>query len=115
MLLWFIGGSLVIAWLVFHDPAIDYRVLLLGVLLPDVVDGLVGGARVLHSVVFSVALLVVVMLATIGRRAAVAEIPWALIGSGIRGSKLLLPGELLARAPGAEVVDGLAYVPAKRP
>ena len=24
------GGSLVIAWLVFHDPAIDYRVLLLG-------------------------------------------------------------------------------------
>ena len=59
-----------IAWLVFHDPAIDYRVLLLGVLLPDLVDGLFGGARVLHSVVVSVALLVVVMLATIGRRAA---------------------------------------------
>lgn len=70
MLLWFIGGALVITWLVFHDPAIDYRVLLLGVLLPDVVDGLFGGARVLHSVGFSVALLVVVMLATIGRRAA---------------------------------------------
>jgi prolyl-tRNA editing enzyme YbaK/EbsC (Cys-tRNA(Pro) deacylase) len=44
----------------------------------------------------------------------VAEIPWALIGSGIRGSKLLLPGELLARAPGAEVVDGLGYVPTER-
>jgi len=44
----------------------------------------------------------------------VAEIPWVLVGSGIRGSKVLLPGELLARAPGAEVVDGLAYVPTER-
>jgi prolyl-tRNA editing enzyme YbaK/EbsC (Cys-tRNA(Pro) deacylase) len=31
-----------------------------------------------------------------------------LIGSGIRGSKLILPGRLLAALPGAEVVDGLA-------
>lgn len=31
-----------------------------------------------------------------------------LIGSGIRGSKLILPGELLAHLPGAEVVEGLA-------
>ncbi len=30
------------------------------------------------------------------------------IGSGIRGSKLFLPGRLLAALPGAEVVDGLA-------
>jgi hypothetical protein len=29
------------------------------------------------------------------------------IGSGIRGSKLLLPGQLLASLPGAEVIDGL--------
>jgi len=70
VLLWFLGGALVITWLVFHDPAIDYRVLLLGVVLPDVVDGLFGGARVLHSVTCSVVLLVVVMLATIGHRAA---------------------------------------------
>ena len=32
----------------------------------------------------------------------------ALIGSGVRRSKLLLPGELLARMPGVEVIDGLA-------
>lgn len=32
----------------------------------------------------------------------------ALIGSGLRRSKLLVPGELLARFPGAEVVEGLA-------
>lgn len=31
-----------------------------------------------------------------------------LIGSGIRGSKLILPGRLLALLPGAEVVDDLA-------
>jgi prolyl-tRNA editing enzyme YbaK/EbsC (Cys-tRNA(Pro) deacylase) len=30
-----------------------------------------------------------------------------LIGSGIRGSKLILPGRLLAELPGAEVVDDL--------
>jgi prolyl-tRNA editing enzyme YbaK/EbsC (Cys-tRNA(Pro) deacylase) len=32
----------------------------------------------------------------------------AVIGSGIRRSKLLLPGRLLAELPGAEVVDDLA-------
>ena len=32
-----------------------------------------------------------------------------LIGSGIRGSKLILPGRLLAELPGAEVIDDLAH------
>ncbi len=40
--------------------------------------------------------------------ARVPEIPAVLIGSGIRGSKLILPGRLLAGLPGAEVIDGLA-------
>jgi len=40
--------------------------------------------------------------------AAVAAAPAVVIGSGIRGSKLALPGELAARLPGAEVVEGLA-------
>jgi hypothetical protein len=31
-----------------------------------------------------------------------------IIGSGIRGSKLLVPGPLLARLPAADVIDGLA-------
>jgi len=31
----------------------------------------------------------------------------AVLGSGVRRSKLLVPGRLLARLPGAEVVDGL--------
>lgn len=33
--------------------------------------------------------------------------PLVVIGSGIRASKLLVPGELLVRLPGAEVVEGL--------
>lgn len=41
----------------------------------------------------------------------VAEIDVAVIGSGVRRSKLLLPGALLAELPRAEVVDDLAVVP----
>ncbi|MFP5334125.1 MAG: YbaK/EbsC family protein [Actinomycetes bacterium] len=37
----------------------------------------------------------------------VRDIPLAVVGSGVRRSKLLLPGRLLAELPGAEVVDGL--------
>ena len=37
----------------------------------------------------------------------VAEIEVALVGSGVRRSKLLLPGRLFAELPGAEIVDGL--------
>ena len=40
--------------------------------------------------------------------ARVPEIETVLIGSGIRGSKLILPGRLLAELPGAEVVADLA-------
>ena len=39
---------------------------------------------------------------------AVVRQPNVIIGSGIRGSKLRLPGALLARLPGAEVIEGLA-------
>lgn len=38
----------------------------------------------------------------------VPQIDAVLIGSGIRGSKLILPGRLLAELPGAKVVDHLA-------
>jgi prolyl-tRNA editing enzyme YbaK/EbsC (Cys-tRNA(Pro) deacylase) len=39
--------------------------------------------------------------------AAVAAAPLVVVGSGIRGSKLWLPGSVLAALPGAEVVEGL--------
>lgn len=38
----------------------------------------------------------------------VLEIDVAIIGSGVRRSKLLLPGHLLATLPGAEIIAGLA-------
>jgi prolyl-tRNA editing enzyme YbaK/EbsC (Cys-tRNA(Pro) deacylase) len=37
------------------------------------------------------------------------DIDVAIIGSGVRRSKLLLPGPALAGLPGAEVVEGLAF------
>ena len=40
--------------------------------------------------------------------ARVRDIPLAVIGSGVRRSKLLLPGRLLPHMPGAEVIEGLA-------
>ena len=36
------------------------------------------------------------------------EMDVAVIGSGVRRSKLLVPGRLLADLPGAEVIDDLA-------
>lgn len=65
---WFIGTSVLAVWSVFRDPRFDYRFLILGVLLPDAIDAVWGGARGFHSVTMSVVTLVVVMLATIGRR-----------------------------------------------
>lgn len=38
---------------------------------------------------------------------ATAQVPYAIIGSGLRHSKLVLPGSALPRLPGAEVVEGL--------
>jgi prolyl-tRNA editing enzyme YbaK/EbsC (Cys-tRNA(Pro) deacylase) len=40
--------------------------------------------------------------------AEVVEIPLAVVGSGVRRSKLVLPGAALARIPGAEIVADLA-------
>lgn len=68
MLLWFAGCSLVAVWQVFKDPAIDYRLVMAGAVAPDLVDGILGGPRALHTLAASVALLVGVMLATRGRR-----------------------------------------------
>jgi membrane-bound metal-dependent hydrolase YbcI (DUF457 family) len=68
VLLWFAGVSFVLVWTVFKDTAIDYRLVMAGALLPDVVDVFLGGPRVLHTLSFSVGLLVVVMLATRGHR-----------------------------------------------
>ena len=68
MFLWFAGLSFLIVWLVFRDPAIDYRLVMVGALLPDAIDVWFGGAALAHTLVASVGLLTIVMLATRGRR-----------------------------------------------
>lgn len=68
MFFWFLGTVVCAVWFVFRDPRFDYRLLLVGAVLPAGVDALFGGARVLHSVTFSVGLLALLMLVTPGRK-----------------------------------------------
>ena len=67
MVLWFAGGSFVIVWLVFRSPAVDYRLVMLGSLLP-LVELPIGEPRVLHSLTGAVALLALAMVVTPRRR-----------------------------------------------
>lgn len=64
MVLWFVATAVLAVKFVFNDPRFDYRLLVVGVLLPDAIDVVFGGARVLHSLSFSVALMTVIMLVT---------------------------------------------------
>jgi hypothetical protein len=72
VLLWFVGSVTIIVMVVFRDPRFDYRLLAVGALLPDAVDGtignLVGGALVMHSVLSSILVLALVMAATVDKR-----------------------------------------------
>lgn len=61
---------MILVWVVFRDPSLDHRLVILGAVLPDLVDGPLGGARLLHTLTANVALLLVVMVATRGRRLA---------------------------------------------
>jgi len=67
MFFWFIGTAIVSIGFVFRDPRFDYRLLIIGSVLP-LVDGLFGGARALHSITVSIVLMAVLMLATSGRK-----------------------------------------------
>jgi hypothetical protein len=64
---WFIGTAIMTVGLVFRDPRFDYRLLIVGSVVP-IGDGLFGGARALHSLTVSVLLLAVLMLVTSGRK-----------------------------------------------
>ncbi len=67
MFFWFIGTSIVTVGFVFRDPRFDYRLLIVGSVLP-ISDGVFGGSRALHSVTVSIALLAGLMIATSGRK-----------------------------------------------
>lgn len=74
MILWHVGGAVLIARYVFRDPRMDLRFLVLGALLPDLIDKPVGtilffetfrNGRIFgHTLVFSLLILTAVMLGT---------------------------------------------------
>lgn len=68
MILWPAGVALGLVWVVFRDPAFDYRMLVVGALVPDLLDAPFGGARLAHTLLGSVVVLAAVMLGTRGRR-----------------------------------------------
>lgn len=63
MLLWFAGLSMVLVWSVFRSPAVDYRTVALGAVLP-VGELAAGRPLVLHTLVGAAAALAVVVGAT---------------------------------------------------
>jgi hypothetical protein len=67
MFLWFAGGAVLIVWFVFRSPAIDYRLIVLGALLP-LAELPFGSPRVLHSLTGAAVALAVVMVITPRRR-----------------------------------------------
>ena len=77
MFFWFLASSVITIGFVFRDPSFDNRLLLVGSVLPAA-DALLGGARALHSITVSIALLAVVMIATkrgSGRRTTLLGLP----------------------------------------
>lgn len=62
MVLWFAGTAVLAIWFVFRDPRFDYRLLVVGAVLPSLVALVARRATVLDSLTVHVALLVVVML-----------------------------------------------------
>lgn len=69
MLLWFAGGAFVLVWLVFRSPAVDYRLVIAGALLP-LVELPFGSPRILHSLSGAALLLALAMVLTPRRRLA---------------------------------------------
>lgn len=67
MVLWFAGGAFLLVWLVFRSPAVDYRLVVVGALLP-LVELPFGSPRVLHSLTGAAAMLGLAMVATPRRR-----------------------------------------------
>ena len=69
MILWFVALSFVAVMTVFDTPALDYRLIMAGSLLPWL-DFLWGPPWVMHSVFFPVAVMAAVMVFGWGRRLA---------------------------------------------
>ncbi|WP_419917683.1 hypothetical protein [Candidatus Poriferisocius sp.] len=69
MFIWFLALSFVLVALVFDSPALDYRVVMLGSVLP-LVELAAGGPWVLHTLLAPLLVLAAVMAVTRGHRLA---------------------------------------------
>lgn len=67
MILWQVSTAVAAVSFVFRDPRFDYRWLAIGSVLP-LLDAVTGGKWLMHTLAFSVVVVIVVMLSTIGRR-----------------------------------------------
>jgi hypothetical protein len=64
LILWHAGVALAVVWNVFRDRAIDYRLVVVGSLLPDAVDLGFGHPAYAHTLAASALVLAAVMLLT---------------------------------------------------
>jgi len=120
VVLWFLALSFLIVLVVFDSPQVDYRLVMVGSVLPWL-DFVWGDPWPLHSVLFAVALMVLVMVAGWGRRLlqrrwiglAIGVFMhlvlsgtwrsqklfwWPVFGSGAEGESPAVPGLTLALA-----------------
>ena len=67
MFFWFLGVGALLVVAVFQSPALDYRMVMLGSVVP-LLDAVTGGPWILHTLLAPVVVLVVVMLCTRNRR-----------------------------------------------
>ncbi len=81
MILWHLGLTPIVVWSVFRDPRMDFRFLLVGSLLPDVVDLVALDPAWGHSLVVNAGALVVALVAGRGRKAVRRALVALIIGS----------------------------------
>ena len=67
MFVWYVGMSALLVFTVFRSAGVDYRLVAVGAVLPLLIDLAFGRLAFGHTLAFSVALLALVMIATIGR------------------------------------------------
>lgn len=67
MFFWFVAAAVLLVLFVFDSPAMDYRWVAAGGVLP-LIEGITGRPWILHTLLGSVLLLALVMAATVGRR-----------------------------------------------
>ena len=67
MFLWFVFGAIFGVWNVFQSPGLDFRLIAIGALLPQLLDLPFGAQAYAHTLLAAVVVLVVTMLLTTGR------------------------------------------------